>query len=70
MTDKYTEQDIQDLRALLADTLFQLRVATGHANKKCECERWTGICLLHGSIRGSELCPRCDGVRCFGEHFD
>lgn len=29
----------------------------------CKCEQWTGICLKHGTIRGSERCSKCDGYR-------
>ena len=66
--NEYTEEDIKDLQALLSDTLHQLQIASGHnSENKCECKHLTLLCLKHGCIRGSEMCERCDGVRCFND---
>ena len=53
---------------LLTNKLQKLSLNLGYAEKKkgrilCECEHATLICLKHGTILGSEVCPKCDGVR-------
>jgi hypothetical protein len=44
---------------LIFDLLQEQRRALG--DKTCDCEHATLLCLKHGVIKGSEICPHCHG---------
>lgn len=60
-------ENADDLRDIISVSMYTLRVVTGHEKEKCQCPQWTGVCLLHGCVRGSEQCSKCGGYRGFDD---
>ena len=50
----------QDDRVELLRNILSLN-RKKHRKYRCSCTKGTLICLKHGIIKGSEICPHCHG---------